>query len=151
MLTKTRYITTAGPSLLIAAAFGILSFAPASQAQVFQLSREQMIRYTPQNPFDRLPDGRPKVPDELLEKFKKMSAEEVLPIVRRGYPNQYVDGFHILSPGKIMVGRAMTLQLMPSRGRGPGGVETEESRPPVAPDRSRHASERRCLRGRRPR
>ncbi len=114
-LTKTGYSTTAGPSLLIAAAFGILSLAPASQAQVFQLSRDQMIRYTPQNPFDRFPDGRPKVPDELLEKFKKMSAEEVLPIVRRGYPNQYVDGFHILSPGKIMVGRAMTLQLMPSR------------------------------------
>jgi regulator of RNase E activity RraA len=84
-------------------------------AQVNSLNREQMIKYTKQNPFDRFPDGRPKVPDALLEKVKTMSAEEVLAIIRKGYPNQYVDGFKILSPGKTMVGRAMTLQLMPSR------------------------------------
>jgi regulator of RNase E activity RraA len=44
-----------------------------------------------------------------------MSAEEIIPIVRRGYANQYVDDLRILSPDKTMVGRAMTLQLMPSR------------------------------------
>jgi 4-hydroxy-4-methyl-2-oxoglutarate aldolase len=44
-----------------------------------------------------------------------MSAEEMLSIVRRGYPNQYVDGFQIINPSKNLVGRAMTLQLMPSR------------------------------------
>lgn len=83
--------------------------------QMFSLTREQMLKYTAKNPYERFPDGRPMVPDSVLEKFKGMSAEEVLPIVRRGYPNQYVDGLRILSPGKTMVGRAMTLQLMPSR------------------------------------
>jgi regulator of RNase E activity RraA len=97
-------------------AASVLAFAtPAAFSQTFKLSREQMLKYTSQNPYDRFPDGRPKVPDEVLEKLKSMSAEEVLPIVRKGYPNQYVDGFRILSPGKVMVGRAFTLQLMPSR------------------------------------
>ena len=87
----------------------------AVSGQVNTLTREQMMKYTAQNPYGRFEDGRPKVPDEILEKLKSMSAEEVLGIARRGYANQYADGFKILSPGKIMVGRAMTLQLMPSR------------------------------------
>ena len=91
-----------------------LAIAPAASAQLWNLTREQMIHYTPQNPFDRFPDGRPKVPDALLEKFKEMSSEEIL-IARHGYTQQYVDGLQILSPGKTMVGRALTLQLMPVR------------------------------------
>jgi regulator of RNase E activity RraA len=83
--------------------------------QVNTLTRDQLMKYTARNPYDRFPDGRPKVPDEVLEKLKSMSAEEVLGIVRRGYPNQYADGFKILTPGKNLIGRAMTLQLMPSR------------------------------------
>lgn len=86
-----------------------------AMAQMHTLSREQLIKYTQQNPFERFPDGRPKVPDALLEKLKAMSAEEVLSIVRRGYPNQYADGFQLVNPSKNLVGRAMTLQLMPLR------------------------------------
>jgi regulator of RNase E activity RraA len=92
-----------------------LALAPSAVGQMFTLTKEQMLKYTAKNPYDRFPDGRPKVPDEVLRKLNDMSAEEILGIVRRGYPNQYVDGFKILSPGKTMVGRAMTLQLMPSR------------------------------------
>ena len=43
-----------------------------------------MVKYTAQNPFERFPDGRPKVPDALLEKVKGLSAEEVLGIAGRG-------------------------------------------------------------------
>jgi len=89
--------------------------ALAALAQVNSLSKEQLMQYTKQNPFDRFPDGRPKVPDALLDKLRAMSAEEILSIVRKGYPNQYVDGFQIVNPSKNLVGRAMTLQLMPSR------------------------------------
>src|SRR2546423_12941478 len=92
-----------------------LALAPAVRGQIFTFSRERLIKYTAQNPYERFPDGRPKVPDALLDKVREMSAEEIIGIARRGYPNQYVDGFRILSPGKTMVGRAMTLQLMPSR------------------------------------
>ncbi len=100
--------------LCAAATLGALLLVPAA-AQMHSLSREQMIKYTQQNPFERFPDGRPKVPDALLEKLRGMSAEEVLSIVRKGYANQYADGFQVLNPGKNLVGRAMTLQLMPLR------------------------------------
>lgn len=86
-----------------------------ASAQINTLSKEQLIEYTKQNPFERFPDGRPKVPDALLEKLRAMSAEELLAIARKGFTNQYVDGFQIINPSKNMVGRAMTLQLMPSR------------------------------------
>jgi regulator of RNase E activity RraA len=74
-----------------------------------------MLKYTAQNPYGRFPDGRPKVPDSILERVKGLSAEEVLAIAGRGYPNQFVDGMQILRPGKKLVGRALTLQLMPLR------------------------------------
>ena len=85
------------------------------RGQVFSMSKEQMIRYTAQNPFERFPDGRPKVPDALLEKMKAMSAEEVLGLNLRGYRNQWEAGWQVLHPNKILVGRAVTLQLMPLR------------------------------------
>ena len=94
--------------------FFALFLLPAA-AQMHTLSREQLIKYTQQNPFERFPDGRPKVPDALLEKLKAMSSEEVLSIVRKGYANQYADGFRLVNPSKNLVGRAMTLQLMPLR------------------------------------
>jgi 4-hydroxy-4-methyl-2-oxoglutarate aldolase len=100
---------------LCIAIIACFAFAPGALSQIFTLGREQMLKYTAQNPYGRFPDGRPKVPDAVLEKLNAMSAEEVLGIVRRGYPNQYADGFKILSPGKPLIGRAMTLQLMPSR------------------------------------
>jgi regulator of RNase E activity RraA len=98
---------------------------PVASGQLVTFSREQMIDYTSQNPYPRFPDGRPKVPDAILEKVRRMSSEEVLDIVRRGYPNQYADGFRILSPGKNLVGRAMTLQLMPLR---PDVADTDQAK-----------------------
>ena len=57
-----------------------------ARAQVFKLTRDQMIQYTANNPFDRFPDGRPKVPDSILERVKGMSAEEVFGIEEQGFP-----------------------------------------------------------------
>ena len=93
----------------------IFSVAPSIRGQIFTWTREQMVQYTAQNPYERFPDGRPKVPDALLEKVKGLCMEELLGIVNRGYPNQYVDGMQVLHPGKKLVGRAFTLQLMPIR------------------------------------
>ena len=89
--------------------------APCVRGQVFNLSKEQIVKYTAQNPFDRFPDGRPKVPDALLEKLRDMSAEEVIGLSARGYRNQWEAGWQVLHPAKTMVGRAVTLQLMPLR------------------------------------
>ena len=85
-------------------------------AQIFTLTRDQMIEYTAQNPFERFPDGRPKVPDALIERARGLSAEEVFAILPgKGFRNQYEDGFQVLHPGTKLVGRAFTLQFMPLR------------------------------------
>ena len=87
-----------------------------THAQIFTFTKEQMIEYTAQNPFDRFPDGRPKVPDGLIERARGLSAEEVWAILpNKGFRNQYADGFQVLHPNKRLVGRAFTVQFMPLR------------------------------------
>ena len=88
-----------------------------SQAQLLTFSRQDLIDYTVQNPFDRFPDGRPKIPDDLIERARGLSSEEVWAGLEeyKGLNNQYADGFQILHPGKTMVGRVFTVQFMPLR------------------------------------
>jgi 4-hydroxy-4-methyl-2-oxoglutarate aldolase len=96
----------------------VCAAATLAQAQFFTLTKEQMIELTAQNPFDRFPDGRPKVPDSMIQRAKEMSAEEVWAILGRGqnpWRNQYADGFQVLHPAKRLVGRAFTVQFMPVR------------------------------------
>ncbi len=94
-----------------------MTLAGLAAAQPFRWTREQMIHFTPQNPFERFADGRPKVPDELLEKVKGLSVEEAWGILMsKGYLHQYAGpGFKVLHPGKKLVGRAVTAQYLPTR------------------------------------
>lgn len=65
---------------------------------------------------ERFPDGRPRVPDALLERLKAISIEEAWGVLRnRGYHNQYESDWHIMYPDKVMTGRVVTAQYMPSR------------------------------------
>jgi regulator of RNase E activity RraA len=92
--------------------------AAALPAQVFTLSKEQMLKYTAKNPYDRFENGRPKVPDSLLEKMRDLSAEEIFGVLNSNqqFRNQYEGNWQILHPGKKLVGRALTAQFMPLRG-----------------------------------
>jgi len=107
-------------SKMAALALGVWVFAAgAARAQIFTLTREELIKYTAQNPYERFPDGRPKVPDALLKEFENMSSEEVMG-AGGGAPGRpgsvtFVSGFQVLNPGKKLIGRALTLQLMPVR------------------------------------
>jgi 4-hydroxy-4-methyl-2-oxoglutarate aldolase len=122
--------------LLVALAAGMLVcwLAGDAQAQINSLTREELIKYTAQNPFDRFPDGRPKVPDSILDMYKDMASEEVMGAGRSGGPGPqapaapgraggpppvtavtFTDGWQLLSPGKKLIGRAFTVQFMPIR------------------------------------
>jgi 4-hydroxy-4-methyl-2-oxoglutarate aldolase len=102
---------------LSAAGCAVALLAPdCAQAQLFTFSRQELADYTVHSPFDRLPDGRPRVPDDLLARARDLSSEEVWEVLQeKGFNNQYADGFQILHPGKTMVGRAFTVQFMPLR------------------------------------
>jgi len=94
----------------------VLLLPVVARAQLITFSKQDLIDYTAQNPFDRLPDGRPKVPDDLMERARDLSSEEVWAVLQqKEFNNQYADGFHVLHPGKTMVGRAFTVQFMPLR------------------------------------
>ncbi len=86
------------------------------RAQLFTFPKQDLVDYTAQEPFDGLPDGRPKVPSDLMERARELSSEEVWAVLQqKGFHNQYADGFQVLHPGKTMVGRAFTVQFMPLR------------------------------------
>ena len=104
------------PVVAVCACAAALLAPTVAQAQVFTMTREQLIEYTAQNPFERFPDGRPKVPDALMQRARGMSVEEVFSVLPgKGFRNQYEDGFQVLHPGKKLVGRAVTVQFMPAR------------------------------------
>lgn len=91
-------------------------FVSQARAQMFSFSKQDLVDYTPQNPFDRFPDGRPKIPQDLIERARGLSSEEVWAgLQKKGFDNQYADGFQVLHPGKTLVGRAFTVQFMPLR------------------------------------
>jgi len=85
-------------------------------AQQTALTKEQIIAMTPEWKGDRLPDGRPNIPDKLLERLKKISLEEAWGILRnKGYNNQFEGEWMILRPDDVLVGRALTVQYLPKR------------------------------------
>ena len=99
----------------VVTAITLMSAAP-SQAQLITFSKQDLIDYTSEQPFLRLPDGRPKVPAEFIERARELSSEEVWAVLQeKGFHNQYADGFQVLHPGKPMAGRAFTVQFMPLR------------------------------------
>lgn len=65
---------------------------------------------------ERLPDGRPKVSNAILNRLRKVSMEEAWGYLRRhGYQNQYEGNWKIVNPDSTMTGRVVTAQYLPLR------------------------------------
>ena len=79
--------------------------------------REEIIRLTPQWKGERLPDGRPYVPDKYLRALKNLTLEEVWkPIFVKGYESQFEGRLHTLhDDGRKLIGRAVTASYCPYR------------------------------------
>jgi 4-hydroxy-4-methyl-2-oxoglutarate aldolase len=85
-------------------------------AQQVALSREQVIALTSEWKGERLADGRPNVPNNLLARLKNISLEEAWGVLRNaGYNNQFEGDWMILKPDQVLVGRALTVQYLPKR------------------------------------
>lgn len=116
-----------------AAAVLAAAFAAPCQAQLFRLTREQLVELTADSPFERFPDGRPRVPDHLIARARGLSAEEVWSVLPgKGYRHQWADGFQVLHPGMKLVGRAFTVQFMPTRPDIMGALTANAARAGVA-------------------
>lgn len=92
----------------------LLAAAPTF-AQV-KMTKAQMMFYTSEWKGERFPDGRPKLPDDLIKRALDVSIEDVWDFLgSHGYRNQFEGGWQALHIEKPFAGRALTAQYMPSR------------------------------------
>ncbi|MFC1551102.1 RraA family protein [Candidatus Latescibacterota bacterium] len=104
-------------SLLLAVFVITALVLPAvSFAQLGSFSKEDLIRFTAEWEGERFPDGRPKVPDSILERMKNVEIEEAWGVLRgAGYRYQFEAGWQNLHPERVLVGRAVTGAFLPQR------------------------------------
>ncbi len=85
-------------------------------AQIGMFTKEQLVALTSAWKGERFPDGRPKVPDSVLDRLKDTTAEEAWGTLRRvGYHLQFEGGWKEINPGERLIGRAVTAVFMPYR------------------------------------
>ena len=81
-----------------------------------QISKEEMLFLTPLWKGERYPDGRPKVSDNLLDRMKKVTHEEAWAVLKgENFKHQYDDGWQVINPDSVLVGRAVTAIFVPGR------------------------------------
>ena len=96
--------------------FAFVIFSVNIMAQRVGSSPEYIEALTVEWKGERFPDGRPMVPDAMLERLKNISVEEAWGVLRnKGFHNQFEGNWHIINPEESMTGRVVTAQYMPSR------------------------------------
>jgi regulator of RNase E activity RraA len=94
----------------------VLGFSLCGWAQLGMFSKEQRLELTREWEGERFPDGRPKVPDELLNRLKTVDAEEAWGVLMEaGYQNQFEGGWKVINAGPRVAGRVVTAVFMPVR------------------------------------
>jgi regulator of RNase E activity RraA len=95
-----------------------LLFLVFCRATIFAQSipKEELIFLTSEWKGERFPDGRPRIPDNLIERAKHIGIEEAWTILRNeGYKNQFEGNWKMVNDTTQVVGRVVTAQFMPSR------------------------------------
>jgi len=91
-------------------------FEYETYGQAVDLPKEALVQITSQWKGERFPDGRPKVPDQILERMKAVAIEEAWSVLRgNGYHHQFEGGLINIHPERVMVGRAVTATYVPAR------------------------------------
>src|SRR6187397_2967955 len=79
------------------------------------IPKEEMIFITADWRGERFADGRPKIPDNLLERAKHIMIDDAWTVLKNeGYLNQFEGGWKTVNDS-TMTGRAVTAMYMPSR------------------------------------
>jgi regulator of RNase E activity RraA len=90
--------------------------AVAAHGQLGVFSPEQRVAFTPEWKGARFSDGRPQVPDSVLQRLKTVTAEEAWDTLQEaGYRNQFEGAWKVINAGDRMVGRVVTAVFMPRR------------------------------------
>jgi 4-hydroxy-4-methyl-2-oxoglutarate aldolase len=80
-------------------------------------SPDRVAALTPRGPLERSADGRPRVPDDILDRMKLVTNDEAWGVIekRHGYNFQFEGGWYNLHPERVLVGRAVTARYVPIR------------------------------------
>ena len=80
-------------------------------------NRDDILQLTPQWEGDRFDNGRPRVPDAILERLSKIAIEEAWGVCwGKGYKFQFQGDWQVVNPkGKTLTGRAVTGVMVPQR------------------------------------
>lgn len=101
-------------ALLLGLSLAFLTVPLRAQLDLF--SKEQRIEFTPEWHGDRFPDGRPNVPDAVVDRLKDVTADEAWDVLQdAGYKNQFEGGWKVMNPGERLVGRVVTAVFSPRR------------------------------------
>ena len=96
--------------------FAAALLAASAWAQPGILTPQMLKQYTPDWTGERFADGRPKVPDGILQRMKNVTLEEAWAVLRKAdFNHQYEDGWVTIHGDKVLVGRALTSQWVPGR------------------------------------
>ena len=88
----------------------MIKFAPHN------LSRDELIEYSPEWKGERFDDGRPRVPDDYLERFRRVPVTMAWTVLKgEGFEWQYEGDFYSTHPDATLVGRAYTAAYLPRR------------------------------------
>jgi len=96
--------------------FSLSMFLGCATLFAQQISKEEMIFLTQQWKGERFEDGRPKVSDDLLTRMRLVTHDEAWAVMKNaGYLYQYTDGWEVINPDSILIGRAVTATFIPGR------------------------------------
>lgn len=112
-MTKIAKIILTG---LIIQLLTVMAFSQTVQDDPVVASNDQIHYYTSEWHGERLPDGRPYVSDDLLQRLENIKVEDVWQLLNElGYRNQFEGNWKIIHENRPMVGRALTAHFMPLR------------------------------------
>ncbi len=104
-----KFVNTFLLSFIMVLCYGTSIFAQT-------IPKEELIFLTSEWKGERFPDGRPKIPDGLLERAKKIGIDDAWTVLKNeGYTNQFEGNWKMVNQGVPVVGRALTAMYMPSR------------------------------------
>ena len=95
-------------------------------------TKEHLIECTREWTGERFPDGRPKVPDDIIERMRGVTLTQAWGSCGDAeFDQQFESGFINTQPEHVLCGRAVSATFMPRRRR--SAARPREAPEPVAP------------------
>ena len=80
------------------------------------IPKDELLFLTSEWKGERFPDGRPKIPDDLVQRAKNIGIDDAWTVLKNeGYLNQFEGNWKLIKEDVPVTGRAVTAMFMPTR------------------------------------